>query len=61
MLFKDITSVEVSNVNKIEFEIAHRSFKQVSKISEKNLSSEEVKALNNLVKKKHSYSKGRQR
>ena len=42
----------IKNVLKVEFEIAHRSFKQVSTISEKNLSSEEVKAPNNLVKNK---------
>lgn len=31
---------------------AHTSFKKVSKISDKNLFREEVKALNNLVKNK---------
>ena len=54
MLFRDINSLEVSNLNKecIKSRLrdsANTSFKQVSKISEKNLSREEVKALNNLI------------
>ena len=56
MLFRDINSLEVSNLNKecvkSRLRDAYRSFKEVSKISEKNLSKEEVKALNNLVKNK---------
>ena len=57
MLFRDINSLEVSNLNKecVKSRLrdsAYRSCKQVSKISEKNLSKEEVKALNNLVKTK---------
>ena len=47
----------VSNLNKecVKSRLrdsAYTSFKQVSKISEKNLSKEKVKALNNLVKNK---------
>ena len=38
---------------KEEFESEYRSFKQVPKILEKNLSKEEVKARNNLVKIKN--------
>ena len=57
MLFRDINSLEVSNLNKecVKSRLpdsAYTSFKQVSKISEKNLSKEEVKALNNLVRNK---------
>ena len=57
MLFRYINGLEVSNLNKECVkrglrDSAHTSFKQVSKISEKNLSKEEVKALNNLVKSK---------
>ena len=57
MLFRDINSLKVINLNKECFKSnlrdnTYTSFKQVSKISEKNLSKEEVKALNNLVKNK---------
>ena len=57
MLFRDINSLEVSNLNKecVKSKLrdsTYTSFKQVSKISEKNLSKEEVKELNNLVKNK---------
>ena len=57
MLFRDINNLEVSNLNKecVKSRLrdsANTSFKQVSKISEKNLSKEEVKALNNLVRNK---------
>ena len=56
-LFRDINSLEVSNLNKecVKSRLrdsAYTSCKHVSKISEKNLSKEEVKALNNLVKTK---------
>ena len=58
MLFRDINSLEVSNLNKecVKSRLrdsAYTLFKQVSKISEKNLSKEEVKALNNLLKNKY--------
>ena len=57
MLFRDINSLGISNLNKecVKSRLrdsAYTSFKQVSKISEKNLSNKEVKALNNLVKNK---------
>ena len=57
LLFGDINSLDVSNLNKECFksrlwDSTYTSFKQVCKISEKNLSKEEVKALNNLVKNK---------
>ena len=57
MLFRDMNSLEVSNLKKecVKSRLrdsTYTSFKQVSKISEKNLSKEEVKALNNLVKNK---------
>ena len=57
ILFRDINSLEVSNLNKdcVKSRLrdsAYTSFKQVSKISEKNLSKGEVGALNNLVKNK---------
>ena len=53
MLFRDINSLEVSNLNKecVRSRLpdgVYTSFKQVSKISEKNLSKQEVKVLNNL-------------
>ena len=58
MLFRYINSLEVSNHNKecLKSRLrdrAYTSFKQVSKISEKNLSKEEAKALNNLVRNKY--------
>ena len=54
MLFTDINSLEVSNLNKSRLrDSACTSFKQVSKYSEKNVLKEEVKALNNLVKNKN--------
>ena len=57
MLFRDINSLGISNLNKecVKSRLrdsAYTSFKQVSQISEKNLSNKEVKALNNLVKNK---------
>ena len=57
MLFRDINSLEVGNLDKECVKSRLRdfkqvSFKQVSKISGKNLSKGEVKALNNLVKNK---------
>ena len=57
MLFREITSFYIGNFNKecVKSRLrdsAYSSFKQTSKISEKNLSREEVKALNNLVKNK---------
>ena len=57
MLFRDISSLKVSNLNKecVKSRLgdsAYTSFKQVSNISEKNLSKEEVKALNKLLKNK---------
>ena len=50
MLFRDINSLEVSNLNKecVKSRLrdsTYTSFKQVSKISEKNLSKDKVKAL----------------
>ena len=56
MLFRNIISIEVINFNNECIRSSLRdnvytSFKQVSKISEKNLSTEEIKAPNNLVKK----------
>ena len=57
MLLRDINSLEVSNLNK-EYvksrlvDSTYISFKQFSKISEKNPSKKEVKAFNNLVKNK---------
>ena len=55
MLFRDINGLEVGNLNKECAnsrlrDSAYTSFKQVSKVSQKNLSKEEVKAPNNLVK-----------
>ena len=55
MQFRDIASIEISNFNKECVKSRHRdsayiSFKQISNISLKNLSTEELKALNNLVK-----------
>ena len=56
MLFRDINTLEVINLNnaciKNKIGDSAYTFKQVSRISEKNLSKEEVKALNNLVKNK---------
>ena len=56
MLFRDINSLEVSNLNKKRVkrlrDSACRLFKHVSKISVKNFLKEEVKVLNNLVKNK---------
>ena len=54
ILFRDISRLDVSNLNKecVKSRLqnsAYTSFKQFSKISEKNLSKEEVKALNTLV------------
>ena len=57
MLFREITSLDIGDFNK---ECAKRRlrdstyslFKQVSRISDKNLSREGFKALNNLVKNK---------
>ena len=58
MLFREITSLDIGDFNKecVKSRLrdsAYSSFKQVSRISDKNLSREEVKALNNLVKNKH--------
>ena len=56
MLFRDINTLEVVNLNnaciKNKIGDSAYTFKQVSRISEKNLSKEEVKALNNLVENK---------
>ena len=57
MLFRDINSLEVINRNKecVKSRLqdsTYTSFKQVSKISQKNLSKQEIKALNNLIKNK---------
>ena len=57
MLFRGSNNLEVSNLNKecVKSRLrdsAYTSFKQISNISEKHLSKEEVKALNNLVKNK---------
>ena len=57
MLLREITSLDIGDFNKecIKSRLrnsAYSSFKQVSRISDKNLSREEVKALNNLVKNK---------
>ena len=57
MLLRDSNSLEVNNLNKecVKSRLrdrAYRSFKQVSKISEKKFSTKEVKALSNLVKNK---------
>ena len=56
MLFREITSLDIGDFNKecVKSRLrdsAYSSFK-VSRISDKNLSREEVKALNNLVKNK---------
>ena len=58
MLFREITSFDIGDYNKecVKSRLgdsAYSSFKQVSRISDKNLSREEVKALNNLVKNKN--------
>ena len=58
MLFREITSLDIGDFNKecVKSRLrdgAYSSFKQVSRISDKNLTREEVKALNNLVKNKH--------
>ena len=57
MLFREITSLDIGDFNKecVKSRLrdsAYSSFKQVSRISDKTVSREEVKALNNLVKKK---------
>ena len=57
MLFRDINSLKVNNLNnecvKSRLQDSkNTSVKQISKISGKNLSKEEVKAFNNLVKNK---------
>ena len=57
MLFRDINSLRVNNLNNecVKSRLqdsTNTSVKQVSKISGKNLSKEEVKAFNNLVKNK---------
>ena len=57
MLLRKITSLGIGNFQKecVKSRLwhsAYSSFKQVSRTSEKNLSREEVKALNNLVKNK---------
>ena len=57
MLFREINSFDIGDFNK-EFvksrlrDSAYSSFKQVSRISNKNLSREQPKTLNNLVKNK---------
>ena len=57
MLFRDINSLRVNNLNNecVKSRLqnsTNTSVKHVSKISGKNLSKEEVKAFNNLVKNK---------
>ena len=56
MLFSDINTLEVINLNnecvKSRLGDSAYTFKQVSRISEKNISKEEVKALNNLAENK---------
>ena len=54
MLFREITSLDIDNFNEecVKSRLrdsAYSSFKQVFKMSDKNLSKERVKALNNLV------------
>ena len=65
MLFRDFNSIGVvtltQNVLKVDFEVAYTSFWPASKISEKTLFAEEVKALNNLVKTRCNYPKGRKK
>ena len=58
MLFREITSLDIINFSKELVksrlrDITDTLFKQVFKISDKHLSTEEVKALNNLVKNKY--------
>ena len=66
MLLTEISSLDIGDFNK-EFVKSRlqdgrtSSFKQFSKISDKNISREEVKALNNLVKKNTYIFKSRQR
>ena len=57
MLCREITSLDIINFSKELVksrlrDITDTLFKQVFKISDKHLSAEEVKALNNLVKNK---------
>ena len=57
MLIREMANLDIGNFNKESVksrlrDSAHSSFKQVSKIFDKILSREEVKALNNLVKNK---------
>ena len=52
MLVRGFSSWSCKCVNSRLRDSVYTSFKQVSKISEKNLSKEEVKALNNLVRNK---------
>ena len=57
MLFRETTSLDIGEFNKecVKSRLrdsAYSSFKQVSRISDKNLSREDAKALNNLVKNK---------
>ena len=57
MFFREITSLDIINFSKELVksrlrDITDTLFKQVFKISDKHLSAEEVKALNNLVKNK---------
>ena len=64
MLFREITSLDIGDFNKecVKSRLrdsAYSSFKQVSRISDKNLSREEVKALNNF-KRKDLYPSGSQ-
>ena len=54
MLFREITSLDIDNFNEecVKSRLrdsAYSSFKQVFQMSDKNLSKERVKALNNLV------------
>ena len=56
MLLTEISSLDIGDFNKecVKSRLQdsrNSSFKQFSKISDKNISREEVKALNNLVKK----------
>ena len=57
MLFRETTSLDIGEFNKecVKSRLrdsAYSSFKQVSRLSDKNLSREDAKALNNLVKNK---------
>ena len=62
MLFSETIRSDIGSCNKKYvksrlLDSAYSSFKQVSRIFDKNLSRQEIKALDNLVKNKYLYKK----